>query len=908
MRSSAIRSFVWAVPVLLACALSARAAQPDRVTAAIDNNQTVVVADSVYGKAQPQFDQGPVDPEMKLGRIVLEIAPSPAQQAALDHLLAEQQDSSSPKYHEWLTPEQYADRFGLSRGDVTRITRWLRAQGYSNISVARARNWIAFSGTAAQAQNTFHTQIHRYSVDGEQHYANATNISLPKALASVVTHVRGLHDFLWKSFIAGRTISPAQGGNPDYSNGGQNFLAPGDIATIYHIDPLYTNGINGTNMSLVIVGQTDIATSDITAFRSGFSLPAINLQQILAAGGTGCIDPGIVNPDQAEADLDLEWSGAVAQDAKIIFVKCDVNHGGVFTSAQYAIDNKLAPVISMSYGGCESQNGRASALAVQQLIQQANSEGITFFSSAGDSGAAACDPDTSLQATRGLAVNLPASVPEVTGVGGTEFDEGSGNYWGSNQADHHSALGYIPELGWDDSSAGTGFSSGLASSGGGKSIYFAKPSWQTGSGVPNDSARDVPDVAMTASADHDGYILCTGGSCGGGVLNGSIVGGTSASTPVFAALVTLLNQYLVVHGIEKSGTGLGNINPTLYQLAKGEPAAFHDAPAGNYNITGATANPSGNVVPCQTGTPNCSTGKMGFRTTTGYDQVTGLGSVDANNFVTLWANSSKIPTGTTVTATPATITAGSTTAVTLKATVTHGSGNGTPTGTVTFFSNASKLGSGTLSNGSASFSYNVQKLKGGAYTITATYNGDGNFAGSNSSSAQLNVQDFTVAASPTTITVTSPGQEGSSLLTITSLGGFSGTVSYTCSGLPAGANCTFAADAQNNETLTISTTAASSQLRESPFRRRSGPVYALLLPGIVGLLIPVRRRKSVLRHARLLGLLAVLAVSTLWMASCGGGGSGNGGNPGTPAGTSTVTVTASATGLSHQVPVTLTVQ
>jgi len=908
MRHSAIRHFMWIVPVLLLSAVSAWAAQPDRITAPIDNSQTVVLKGSVHPKAQPQFDQGPVDPAWQLGHITLEITPSPSQQAALDQLLAEQQDSTSPNYHQWLTPEQYADRFGLSRSDVSRITAWLKSQGFAIVQVARGRNWIAFSGTAAQVQSAFHTQIRRYHVDDEEHYDNSTDISLPNALAVAVTSVRGLHDFLWKPFIVRRSISQGSPNfmNPDYSNGSGNFLAPDDIATIYHIAPLYAAGIDGTNMNLVIVGQTDIATTDITQFRSGFNLPAINLQQILATS-LGCVDPGTTG-DLDEADLDIEWSSAVARNAKIIFVKCDTKHGGVFTSAQYAIDNKLAPVISMSYGGCEVLNGKSNALAIQSFVQQANSEGTTFFASSGDSGAAACDSSTGSQASQGLAVNLPASVPEVTGVGGTEFNEGSGNYWGSNGPNHGSALGPIPEMGWDDSSAGTGFASGhLASTGGGKSMYFAKPSWQVGSGVPIDSARDVPDVALTASADHDGYIFCTGGSCAGGVLNGGlIVGGTSASTPVFAGIVALLNQYLVKNGI-LSKPGLANINPTLYQFVQSMPTAFHDVPAGSYNISGANANPSGNEVPCANPSPNCPTHapfQFGFLTRTGYDQVTGLGSVDANNFVTLWSSISKIPTTTTVTVSPTSVNAGTTTPVTLKAAVAHASGSGTPTGTVTFFSNGSKVGTGTLSSGTASFSYKVSSLTGGTYSITATYGGDTNFASSTSAAATLNVQDFKITASPTTVTVSAPGHSGTTTLTITALGGFSGTLTYTCSPLPSEANCTFTSNSANSETLTITTTAASSQLHEGPFGRRSGPFYALLLPGIVGLLIPAGKRKPTIRGMRLLGLLAVLAFSTLWIASCGGGPS----NPGTPTGTSTVTVTAAATGLSHPVSITLTVQ
>src|SRR5277367_71726 len=345
---------------LLALSVAARAAQPDRITAAIDSNQTVVLKGSVSPKARARFDQGPVDPSMKLEYITFQISPSPSQQAALDELLAEQQNPKSPNYHNWLSPEQFAERFAISRRDIVKITDWLRSEGFTIVQVAHARNWVAFSGTTAQVERELHAQIRHYVIDGEQHFANATNVSLPDALAGVVTSVRGLDDFLWKSMVARRRAAPDRAfndGKSFYSSGGQNYLAPDDIATIYDIKPLYTAGIDGTNINLVIVGQSDILLTDITQFRTGFNLPTIKLQQKLASG---CTDPGITG-DLVEADLDIEWSGAVARNATIIFVNCDTNHGGVFTSLQYAIDSKLAPVISMSYGGCEPDNGQHNA-------------------------------------------------------------------------------------------------------------------------------------------------------------------------------------------------------------------------------------------------------------------------------------------------------------------------------------------------------------------------------------------------------------------------------------------------------------------------------------------------------------------------------------------------------------------
>ena len=889
-------------PLLLALCAIAQAAQPDRIAAPIDNNQTVVLKGSVHPKAKPQYDRGRVDPSMKLPFITLLIQPSVDQQAALKQLLAEQQDPSSPNYHKWLTPQQFGQRFGLNSADVAKITRWLRSQGFSIAQVARGRDWIAFSGTVAQVQRAFHTELHRYNVDGEERFANATEPSIPKALEGIVAGFRGLNNFRLEPMNVKK--SDATTISADYFSGGGNYLAPGDIATIYDIGPLYTAGIDGTGMKIAIMGQTDIYAVDIAQFRAGFGLSANVPQQILP---TGCSDPGVTG-DLQEADIDLEWSGAVARNATIIFVKCDTTtNSGVFSSALYAIDNDLAPVISMSYGGCESLNGQTNVLQFQSLVQKANSEGITFLASSGDSGAAACDAGSATTAAQGLAVNFPASIPEVTAVGGTEFNEGSGTYWGtSNGANGGSVLSYIPELAWDDNSTGTGFDPHLASSGGGASIYLPKPPWQTGPGVPNNNFRNVPDVAMSASADHDGYIVCTNnGSCAGGVQNGLIFGGTSVATPVFAGVVTLLNQ-------QTGSAGLGNINLTLYQFAQSMPTAFHDVPAGNYN-NGGSANPSGNTVPCQQGTTNCPASaplQFGFRTGTGYDQVTGLGSVDAHVFVTNWASAAKRPTTTTVTLSPASVNVGSVGPVGAKATVTPTTGTGTPTGSVNFYVDGSTTaaGTGTLSGGSYTFNYNPSALTAGNHTITATYEGDSTFATSTSVAAMLGVQDFKVAAPPTPVTVTAPGQSGTTTLTITPLGGFNQTISYSCTGLPSEATCTFAAASATSETLTIATTAPSARLHKGPMGRSREIFYALLLPGFLGIVASAGNRKRSWRGMRLLSLIAVLALFTMSMPACGGGSSGTTSNPGTPTGNSTVTVTATAGSLSHQVPITLTVQ
>src|SRR5579863_6040687 len=157
------------------------AVTPDRISAALSGSPAVVLHGNVPRQALLQFDQGPADPGLRFGTLTLLTAPTPSQRKGLAQLIAEQQDRTSPNYHKWLTPEQWADRFGLSPTDIQKITGWLKLQGFSVVKVARGRNWITFSGTAEQVQNTFGTAIHRYQVEGEMHVANATAPKIPSA-------------------------------------------------------------------------------------------------------------------------------------------------------------------------------------------------------------------------------------------------------------------------------------------------------------------------------------------------------------------------------------------------------------------------------------------------------------------------------------------------------------------------------------------------------------------------------------------------------------------------------------------------------------------------------------------------------------------------------------------------------
>ena len=592
------RSFTLLISASALLTLTAEA-QQDRIGTRIRNSPTVALRGHVPAQARAAVDQGPVDASFPLPRITMYLESSSGQETSLEQLLAGQQNPSSANYHKWLSPEQYADQFGVSQNDINRLTAWLQSQGLQVERVARSRTWIQFSGSAGQVEAALHTQIDQYLGNGKVHYANVSAPSIPAALSGIVRGFRGLHNFRLRPLFARRS-------NPDNETDGENQIVPDDFATIYDVTRLYNENIKGTGQKLAIMGQTDIMLSDIATFRSMYGLPANTPEVRLVPP-----DPGVSQDDLPEADLDLEWSGSVARYATIIYV----NSNDVFVSLTQAIDEAYAPVISMSYGLCE--NADIIDLPIYRgLALQANSEGITWLNAAGDTGAADCEDQDAVIAQDGLAVDAPGSVPEVTSMGGSEFNEGSGNYWSNtNSATGASALSYIPERVWNDTDIGYGLQGGAG--GGGTSIFFPKPVWQTAPGVPSNSFRNVPDVSIAASPNHDGYFIYTGGML-------EIIGGTSIGGPTMAGIVTLLNEYLVSTGAQAQ-PGLANINPQLYRLAQ-TSGVFHDISVGN------------NEVPCVIGSPDCTNGSFGYSAGQGYSRASGLGSPDAYNFVHAWTS------------------------------------------------------------------------------------------------------------------------------------------------------------------------------------------------------------------------------------------------------------------------------
>jgi len=566
----------------------------DRINSPINDQQRVVFPGQVHPLARAEFDKGAAPADFAMERMILTMRGDATQEAALDALVEAQRNPASSLYHRWLTPEEFGERFGVSQNDVAKIESWLQGHGFQVEEVNANRRTLVFSGTAAQVQAAFQTAIHLYNVNGKLHHANANAPGIPIALSGVIVGVVSLNDFF-------STPQHAIGPAPSFDSGSSHYLTPGDLAIIYDVAPLYSQGLDGNGKSIAVVGRADINLSDIRTFRSSFGLPAKD-PTIIHPGAS----PGMTNTaDATEATLDVEWAGALAKKATVKYVPAASTNttDGVYLSAEYIVNNNLAPVVSVSYAVCEHTLGAAASQFMSNLWQQAAVQGMSVFVSAGDSGAAGCDSSTTAKATGGKAVNGLCSTPYNVCVGGTQFNDTTNPslYWSAGDASgtQSSALNYIPENVWNESGA-----TGLYSTGGGASAMYAKPAWQTGLGVPKDGMRDVPDLALTAAA-HDGYLIYFNGKL-------TTVGGTSLASPSLASIMALLVQH--------TENAQGNPNARFYALAgsqrQGGAAVFHDITSGNNSVPGVT----------------------GFTAGKGYDQATGLGSVNAELLVNHWGD------------------------------------------------------------------------------------------------------------------------------------------------------------------------------------------------------------------------------------------------------------------------------
>ncbi len=800
---------------LVVCAMTAgllSAQSPARrIAAGITRSEMSPLQGSEHPLALPQNDAGRMPRDSRLSGISLYFNRSAAQQADLEALLAAQQDPSSPRYHQWLTPDQFAARFGMAQSDIDQVESWLQQQGFSIDSAARSRNMIRFSGTVNQVEQAFSTQMHYYQSGGAQHFAPSTALSVPAAIAPVVAGIRNLNNFRPRP----QHIVPRAA----FTSGSSHnvFFAPGDIATVYDVTPLYSASVNGTGQSIAVAGQSAIQVTDVENFQSAAGLTKKDPTLVLVPGtGDSLV---VADGDEGESDLDVEWSGAMAPGANVVFVYTGSNNAfGVFDSVQYAVDELIAPIISLSYASCETELNTSSLGILETIMSQAASQGQTIITASGDQGSTSCSGDTRLTTAQqqAIAVDYPASSAYVTGMGGTEivvsdgFDSTTGKpganystYWtgGSATSDTTtSAIKYIPEVAWnDDSSQG-----GLSASGGGTSVLVNRPAWQTGvPGIPSGTMRLVPDISLYSSPLLPGYLYCTSDvtnlasgqqtSCGSGFRASStdnsltVAGGTSFAAPIFAGMLALINQ--------KAGytTGQGLINPTLYKLAAN--AALYPT------ATDPTKSPFHDVTTgdnfCSAGLTFCAANgsTLGFKAGTGYDEVTGLGSIDLNNLATAWPANSGTSAGliaTTTTVIPANASPAVSVADTFTITVAEAGGSGMPTGTVTLKIDGGTdcggisgdtCGGTTLSSqaltANGTFTYSATFTTTGTHSILAQYSGDATHSPSTGVGSVVigstSSGKGTITLAATNVTV-KQGTSAPSTITITPAGGYTGTV------------------------------------------------------------------------------------------------------------------------------------
>lgn len=783
-------------------ALAQNAAPAVRIVHPIDESQLVTLKGTVHPLANARNDRGIAPDSLPLVHMHLVLKRSAAQEAALQQLITAMHTPGNANYHKWLTPAQFGAQFGPSDQDIATISNWLSDHGFNVIGPDPGKLTLEFSGTAGQFRSAFHAQIHRYLVNGETHYANSANPEIPAALAPVVGGFDTLNNFRIKRqsrYLGKASYDPTTGhATPQWTIGtgtaaGDSFvMAPADFYAQYDLQPLYNAGTNGSGQTIAIINDSNINVTLANQFRTLFGLPA-NPPQVIIDGNDPGID-GINNPDgpnydSAEAYIDVEWSGAVAPEATIdLVIAADTDlEQGLILAAEHAVYGDIAPVISLSFGQCESLLGSNTNAFLDSLWEQAAAEGITVMVSSGDSGSAGCDdPDTQDYAESGQAVNGFASTPYNVAVGGTDFYYGTNltptqadaqlaNYWNTTATNTTPLVNNglsikntpIPEQPWNDSQFGDnlysyytdisgGTDTSISAGGGGPSSIYAQPSWQ--SGIAPAGARDLPDVSLFAANGVNGsyYPVCAAdGDCQPattGTVQISGYGGTSVSAPQFAAIMALVNQ--------KYGRQ-GQADYTLYSLFTQYPNVFY-----KNAITGDLTHGS-NSVPCDftDGSPDCiaaanpitlgtvTEGQIGTGTTpeynagAGYDLATGLGSVDANALLTDWNQITYTHSTTTLTVTPSSGSLSSIaggTSVSFSGTVT---GSGTPTGDVALMTDSPEPVNQsetlcTLTGGSYGGTGNtcsLSYLPGGTYNVWMHYGGDANNAESDSPKQQITV-------------------------------------------------------------------------------------------------------------------------------------------------------------------------
>jgi subtilase family serine protease len=613
--------------LLLFTARSAHAqnVRPILITENVTERELVTLGGNTRPEANAKYDRGRVSDDLLMEHLLLLLRRSPEQDRELDKFIDDLHDPSSRNFHHWLTAREFGERFGVAEQDREAIKNWLQSHGFKvNVDYTNGL-LIDFSGTAGGVRDAFHTEIHNLNVNGVKHVANMSDPQIPVALAPAIVGVVSLHDFRpHATFTPRAAYTVSTGGTQTY------LVVPGDLATIYNLNPLFSKGTSGQGQTIVVIEDTDVyTTSDWTSFRSVFGLSSYadgSFTQIHPSPPTGsnnCSDPGAIFGVDLEGIVDAEYASAAAPSAAIVLASCASTQtfGGLIALQNLLNQSGTPPaLVSMSYGVCEAANGASSNAVFNSTFQQAVTEGVSVFVASADNAAAFCDKFNE-EAIYGIGITGWGSSPHAVSVGGSDFGDTfagtNSTYWNStNSPTYESALSYVPEIPWNNSCASlllaefNGFSQTYGSSGfcnstlgatqflntvgggGGPSgcargkpstsgvvsgtcAGWPKPSYQSVLGNPKDGVRDIPDVSLFAASGvwlHS-YPFCYSGPegvpCTQPPVDWLSAGGTSFSSPLMAGIQALVNQ--------NAGSRQGNPNFVYYKLAAEEYGSKGDS-------------------------------------------------------------------------------------------------------------------------------------------------------------------------------------------------------------------------------------------------------------------------------------------------------------------------------------------
>ena len=833
--------------------------KPILITQPVDENKLVTLGGNTRPEAKAKYDRGRVADGLVMEHLLLLLKRSPELEQELEKFIEELHDSSSPAFHHWITAREFGERFGVAQPDRDTIKNWLQSHGLKvNVDYTNEL-LIDFSGTAGQVEDAFHTEIHNLDVKGVKHIGNMSDPQIPAALSPAVKGVVSLHDFRPHPMYRPRAdYTVAEKGTKYY------LVVPGDLATIYNLNPLFSAGISGQGQTIVVIEDTDVyATADWASFRSVFGLSSYTdgsfteIHPAPPSGSNNCSDPGVTNAD-VEATVDAEYASASAPSAAIVLASCtDTTTFGGLIALQNLLNGSGMPpaLVSMSYGECEAANGAASNAAFSSTFQQAVTEGVSVFVSAGDNATAFCDRDDEVAAS-GIGITGWGSSPYNVSVGGTDFGDTfagtNSTYWRStNSTTYESAKSYVPEIPWNDSCGSLllaefeGFSETYGSSGfcnsskgetdflntigggggpsgcatgtpsvsgvvGGTCAGWPKPSYQSLLGNPSDGVRDIPDLSLFAAngAWLHYYPYCFSGPggvpCSEAPVDWPGAGGTSFTAPIMAGIQALVNQ--------TAGSSQGNPNFVYYSLAAtqygktgdkacnstlgdtvGSSCIFYDVTLGDNDVA-CSYTPDLGVDTCYT-----PSGSYGVQSTSSssyqpaYSAITGWDFATGIGTVNAYNLVNNWPSAFTLSLSPnhLTITAGS-----------SGMSTITITPANSFNGNVTLSAAGLPSGVTAAFNVNpatsTSALTLTASATAATGTVTVTITGTSGNLTQTTAIGLTVSAAPGYTLSAAPsslsvvqGSQGTSAITITPRNGFAGSVTLSAAGLPSGLTAAF---------------------------------------------------------------------------------------------------------------------